>query len=86
MWSTNRTQSEPAAWPYSAEVDRAFRRAYPAHRDEEALSERDLRSMIVNWAPGAERTPSGYYKGLSLVEGAPGVAPQRRVTKADLGL
>ena len=31
------------------------------------LSDEDLRSMVRNWHPDAERTPKGFYKNLSVI-------------------
>jgi len=49
------------------DVERAFRQAHPAYRSKEELGERDLRNMIANWHPAADRTSSGYYKNLSVL-------------------
>ena len=68
---------------HSTEVSRAFRRKFPAYGDENVLSDKDLRNMILNWHPNAERTSSGYYKNLSLQEG---VDKRPAVTVKDLGL
>lgn len=51
---------------HETEVFRVFRRAVPQYRSAEVLDDAVLRDMIKNWHPGAERTASGYYKGLSL--------------------
>ena len=68
---------------HGVEVSRAFRRRFPAYADEATLSEKDLRTMILNWHPSAERTSSGYYKNLSLQEG---VDQRSKITVKDLGL
>ena len=39
----------------------------PSYRRPEVLSDEDLRSMIRNWHPEAERTPKGFYKNLSVL-------------------
>jgi hypothetical protein len=57
---------------HQTEISRAFRNAYPQYASEDVLEERDLRSLIANFAPAAERSPRGYYKNLSLVQ------PRRR--------
>lgn len=36
-------------------------------RRPEVLSDEDLRSMVRNWHPDAERTPKGFYKNLSVI-------------------
>jgi hypothetical protein len=80
---------------HSTEVTRAFKRRFGSKyalsesrvnaSDATArdLSEKDLYTMILNWHPNAERTSNGYFKNLSLKEGA-----DRRsaVTVKDLGL
>ena len=80
---------------HSTEVARAFKRRFGSKyalsesrvdaSDATArdLSEKDLYTMILNWHPNAERTSNGYFKNLSLKEGA-----DRRsaVTVKDLGL
>lgn len=65
---------------HQMEISKAFREAYPQH-DESVLDESEFRSLVANWAPGAERSPRGYYKNLSLIK------PERaRVSVKDLGL
>lgn len=44
------------------EVAKALKR----HSPKLQPSDRELRSFIANWAPEAERSSSGYYKGLSV--------------------
>lgn len=68
---------------HSTEVSRAFRRRFPRYSDDDVLSDKDLRTMILNWHPNAERTNSGYYKNLSLQGG---VDQRSAVTLKDLGL
>ena len=67
---------------HGSEVERAFRRRFGKYT-EAVLSDRDLRTMILNWHPNAERTSSGYYKNLSVKEG---VDRRNPVTVKDLGL
>ena len=61
--------------------DRLVSRFRPTSPD--ALSEKDLYTMILNWHPNAERTSNGFFKNLSLKQGE-----DRRssVTVKDLGL
>ena len=67
---------------HGSEVERAFRRRFGKYT-EAVLSDRDLRTMILNWHPNAERTSAGYYKNLSVKE----VVDRRNpVTVKDLGL
>ena len=80
---------------HSTEVTRAFRRRFgnkyalsesrakASDATARDLSEKDLYTMILNWHPNAERTSNGYFKNMSLKEGA-----DRRsaVTVKDLGL
>jgi hypothetical protein len=47
-------------------VFNAFRRSYGRYRSAEALPDATLRDMIRNWAPGVERTRTGYLKNISL--------------------
>jgi len=67
---------------HGSEVERAFRRRFGKYT-EAVLSDRDLRTMILNWHPNAERTSAGYYKNLSVKEG---VDRRNPVTVKDLGL
>ncbi|KAK3282170.1 hypothetical protein CYMTET_10080, partial [Cymbomonas tetramitiformis] len=39
-------------------------------KSKEALTDSTLKTMVANWAPYADRSPSGYYKGLSVKERA----------------
>lgn len=48
------------------DVERAFRKAFARYRSEDALSDKELRNLIANWHPQAERTSSGFYKNMSL--------------------
>ncbi len=78
---------------HSSEVSRAFRRKFggkyllenerKSSTSPDALSEKDLYTMILNWHPNAERTSNGFFKNLSLKQGE-----DRRssVTVKDLGL
>jgi len=68
---------------HSTEVYRAFRRKFPRYGDGDVLSDKDLRTMILNWHPNADRTNGGYYKNLSLQSG---VDQRSAVTVKDLGL
>ena len=70
---------------HQTEISRAFRNAYPQYASEDVLEERDLRSLIANFAPAAERSPRGYYKNLSLVD-RDGVPVSQRPSVKDLGL
>jgi len=65
---------------HQMEISKAFRAAYPQH-DESVLDESEFRSLVANWAPGAERSPRGYYKNLSLIKPA-----RASVSVKDLGL
>jgi len=66
---------------HGTEVERAFRRRFGKYTTA-ILSEKDLRTMILNWHPNAERTSSGYYKNLSVKSG---VDSRNPVTVKDLG-
>lgn len=57
---------------------KALQRELPQFRREGALEGATLRQLVRNWAPDAERSSAGYYKGLSLLPagGAP-VRPPR---------
>lgn len=66
---------------HGTEVERAFRRRFGKYTAA-VLSEKDLRTMILNWHPNAERTSSGYYKNLSVKSG---VDSRNPVTVKDLG-
>lgn len=57
---------------------KALQRELPQFRREGALEGATLRQLVRNWAPDAERSSAGYYKGLSLLPagGAP-VPPPR---------
>ena len=70
---------------HQTEISRAFRNAYPQYASEDVLEERDLRSLIANFAPAAERSPRGYYKNLSLVD-RDGAPISQRPSVKDLGL
>mmetsp|Transcript_38144 Transcript_38144/g.73157 ORF Transcript_38144/g.73157 Transcript_38144/m.73157 type:complete len:348 (-) Transcript_38144:450-1493(-) len=50
------------------EIEGAFRTepGNGRYRTQEGISEAKIRNMIANWAPSATRTPSGFYKGVSL--------------------
>lgn len=52
------------------EIASAFRNApgNAKYRSQEVLTDSTLKTMVANWAPYAERSPSGYYKGLSVKE------------------
>lgn len=49
-----------------SEVEKRFRTSSAKYRSKESCTDTELRNLIANWAPQADRTPSGYYKGLSL--------------------
>lgn len=49
-----------------SEVEKRFRACSAKYRSKESCTDMELRNLIANWAPHADRTPSGYYKGLSL--------------------
>ena len=49
-----------------SEIGRAFRRSNPRYRTPEQLSDKTLRSLVANWAPQAQRSSQGYYRGLSV--------------------
>lgn len=49
-----------------SEVEKRFRSTCASYRSKESFTDDELRNLIANWAPQADRTPSGYYKGLSL--------------------
>ena len=61
---------------HESEVLKALQRELPQFRREGALDGGMLRKLVRNWAPDAERSSAGYYKGVSLLPagGAP-VAP-----------
>jgi hypothetical protein len=64
------------------EISSAFRRAHAEYADVDVLSESDLRTMILNWYPNAERTSGGYYKNVSLAE----IPGRTKTTVKELGL
>jgi hypothetical protein len=70
---------------HQSEISKAFRAAYPQHAGEDVLDEMELRSLIANYWPGAERSPRGYYKNLSLLD-RDGAPLTDRVSVKDLGL
>jgi hypothetical protein len=51
---------------HESEVRGALQGEVRSFRGREALSDALLRDLIRNWHPGADRTPAGYYKNLSL--------------------
>ena len=51
-----------------SDVGRAFRRTHPRYRTPEQLSDKTLRALVANWAPQAQRSSQGYYRGLSVRE------------------
>lgn len=63
---------------HETEIIKALQRELPQFRREGALEGATLRQLVRNWAPDAERTSAGYFKGLSLLPagGAP-VPPPR---------
>ncbi|KAI7839403.1 hypothetical protein COHA_006804 [Chlorella ohadii] len=63
---------------HETEIIKALQRELPQFRREGALEGAALRQLVRNWAPDAERTSAGYFKGLSLLPagGAP-VPPPR---------
>jgi hypothetical protein len=70
---------------HESEVAAAWRRhrrrpGVPRPETRDAVQERQLRAFVSAWAPGAERTPGGFYKALSLrtasSEAAVGKAPE----------
>ncbi len=69
-----------------SEVEAAYRRHSPAYRAAaaargaggavNAAGDADLRNFIANWHPGAERSSSGFYKGLSVLPDGGAAAPE----------
>jgi hypothetical protein len=52
---------------HESEIWKAFEAEFPRFRMEENKIEPEyLRDMVANWHPIAQRTPSGYYKNVSL--------------------
>ena len=39
---------------------------FPRYRSQDALTDATLRSLVRNWAPEVDRTPNGFYRGVSL--------------------
>ncbi len=58
-----------------SEVEKAYRQHSMAYRRRQAepggsvnaAGDKDLRNFVANWAPQAERTSGGFYKGLSVL-------------------
>lgn len=50
---------------HESEVMKAFKAACPAFAD--AGKEEYLRDMLSSWYPQAQRTPSGYYKNVGVL-------------------
>lgn len=68
----------------------ALARDLPRYRAAGALDSIALRQLVKNWAPGAERSSAGFYKGISLAPagGSAAVAataapPQQAVGSVD---
>mmetsp|Transcript_12321 Transcript_12321/g.14730 ORF Transcript_12321/g.14730 Transcript_12321/m.14730 type:complete len:367 (+) Transcript_12321:192-1292(+) len=63
------------------EISTAFRNTpgNSKYRSQEALADSNLRLMIANWCPTAERTPSGFYKGVSLVQVSDPFKPNAKI-------
>ena len=64
---------QPKGNCHESEIFKAFRQSNARYRQEEALSDANLRQFLRNWAkqyvyPTAERTSSGYFKRISLKE------------------
>lgn len=61
-----------------SDISRAFRREFSRYRTKEQISDKTLRALVANWAPGAQRSSQGYYRGLAVravpLE-APGAGP-----------
>jgi hypothetical protein len=55
---------------FETEIFSSFRRRFGRYRSQEALSDARLRQMIKNWQPRAERSASGWYRGVSLIGSA----------------
>lgn len=51
---------------HETEIFNSFRKAFPKYRDEEVLTNENLRDMIRNWYPSVERTRTGYLKNVAL--------------------
>ena len=52
---------------HESEIWKEFQKDHPEFRsDEKKIDEQYLRDMVSNWHPKAQRTPSGYYKNVSL--------------------
>jgi hypothetical protein len=56
---------------HESEIFKAFRARFGRYRTQEALSDIRLRDMMRNWHRGAERTRSGWYKNVSLINAQP---------------
>ncbi len=64
-WADSRLQRGGRC--HESEVFSAFRKAFGRYRSEEAVPDNVLRDMVRSWAPrGVERTPGGFWKGISL--------------------
>merc|ERR1711903_38136 len=54
----------------------------------EQISDKTLRALVANWAPGAQRSSQGYYRGLAVrampLE-APGAAPHEAGSESVTG-
>ncbi|PNW72899.1 hypothetical protein CHLRE_14g610850v5 [Chlamydomonas reinhardtii] len=51
---------------HESEIQTAFRKQFPRYRSQDALTDATLRSLVRNWAPEVDRTPNGFYRGVSL--------------------
>jgi hypothetical protein len=49
---------------HESEIFKSFRKSFPRHREQ--LEDASLRDMVRNWCATVDRSPSGYYKGVSL--------------------
>ena len=57
---------------HASEIEKAYRQYSPTYRARasraNAAGDADLRNFVANWAPGADRTSAGFYKGVSLMK------------------
>ncbi|KAG2423379.1 hypothetical protein HXX76_015345 [Chlamydomonas incerta] len=51
---------------HESELQTAFRKQFPRYRSQDALTDATFRSLVRNWAPDVDRTPNGFYRGVSL--------------------
>lgn len=70
QWQDFRSFADAALVPngrcHETEIFSSFRRRFGKYRKQEQISDARLRQMLKNWWPKVERSPSGWYKNVSL--------------------